>query len=265
MSALRSQPLFLDTMDQQIFTLHYPAESGARDTIIICSPAPQEIMRAQAALGQLARRLQEDGCHVLRFDYTGTGDSTGASDTVSMDQWLKDLLQVCTFARQQAPDTRLSLIGLRLGAAMAIRASEQLTVDRLVLWDPILDGIDYLREMEGSHARMFDLNAIEPPFASWRYGREQCWGFPWSESWRSQLAAVSPALLTPRARKTHVILSATNPLVRDICQDWEKKGLTIDLQHVGEPMPWSDERFIKIRAFPSAHLRRIQALWETQA
>ncbi|WP_141732824.1 serine aminopeptidase domain-containing protein [Oligoflexus tunisiensis] len=264
MSALRSQPLFLNTMEQQIFTLHYPAESGARDTIVICPPAPQEIMRAQAALGQLARRLQDNGCHVVRFDYSGTGDSTGASDSVSIDQWLKDLQQVCDFAKQQAPDTRLSLLGLRLGAALAIRASEQLTVDRLVLWDPVLDGIHYLHEMEGSHARMFKLNSTEPPFASWRYGKEQCWGFPWSESWRSQIAAVSPATLKPRAQKTHVILSATNPIVRDICQIWEREGCAIDLQHVGEPMPWSDERYIKIRAFPSSHLRRIQALWETQ-
>jgi pimeloyl-ACP methyl ester carboxylesterase len=250
-------------MDQQIFTLHYPAETHAQETIIICPPAPQETMRSQAALGQLARRLQEDGYNVLRFDYSSTGDSEGSSDSVSMDRWLQDVLKVYAFAEEQAPGTRISFMGLRLGAALAIRASQKAKVHRLVLWDPIVDGIHYLREMEASHKRMFQLNSIEPPFPSWRYGNEQCWGFPWSESWRSQIAAVSPALLVPKAHALHIILSATDPLVRHVSQNWQKQGLTIDLQHVGEPMHWGDERYIKIRAFPTAHLRRIQALWET--
>lgn len=264
MTALRSQPLFLNSMNQQIFTLHYPAEPGAQETVIICPPAPQEIMRSQAALGQLARRLQEDGLNVMRFDYSSTGDSEGVSDLASIDHWLQDVLQVCAFAKEQYPDSRLSLLGLRLGAALAIRASQKVNVDRLVLWDPIVDGIHYLREMEASHAGMFQLNPIEPPFPSWRYGKEQCWGFPWSETWRSQVAAVSPALLFPRAQTTHIILSATDPVVRDASQNWERHGLSIDVQHVGEPMHWGDERYIKIRAFPSAHLRRIQALWGTK-
>jgi hypothetical protein len=157
----------------------------------------------------------------------------------------------------------MSLLGLRLGAALAIRASQHVNVNRLVLWDPIVDGIHYLQEMERSHVRTFQLSPIEPPFPSWRYGTSQCCGFPWSEAWRSQIAAISPALLVPRAQKTHIILSATDPIVRDASQNWERQGIVIDMQHVGEPMHWGDERFIKIRAFPSAHLRRIQALWET--
>jgi hypothetical protein len=251
-------------MDQQIFTLQYPAEDHAQETVIVCPPAPQEIMRAQAALGQLAKRLQENGCHVLRFDYSNTGDSEGLSESASLDRWLQDILKVCAFAKERFPGTKISLMGLRLGAALALRASQHVQVERLVLWDPIVDGIHYLREMESSHARMFFISPIEPPFPSWRYGKEQCWGFPWSESWRSQIAAISPSLLIPRAQKTHIILSATDPVVRNSSQSWEKLGIRIDLQHVGEPMHWGDERYMKIRAFPSAHLRRIQALWETK-
>ncbi|HYX34952.1 MAG TPA: alpha/beta hydrolase [Oligoflexus sp.] len=264
MTAQRSRPFFLNSTSQQIFTLHYPAEGTAKETIVICPPAPQEIMRAQAGLGQLARRLQEDGYNVIRFDYSSTGDSEGTGDTASIDQWLQDILQVCTFAQEQTGGTVLSLVGLRLGAALAIRASHHTPLHRLVLWDPVLDGIHYLREMEASHARMFHLNAIEPPFPSWRYGQTQCWGFPWSEGWRSQIAAVSPALLVPKAKRTHIVLSATDPIARDVSQGWQKLGIQSDLQHIGEPMYWGDERYLKIRAFPSAHVRRIQALWETQ-
>lgn len=264
MTAQHSQPLFLDSHDQQIFALHYPAENTTQEAIVICPPAPQDIMRAQAALGQLARRLQDDGRHVMRFDYSGTGDSTGATDTLCIDHWLDDLLRVCRHARENLGATRLSLVGLRLGAALAIRASQLLPVDRLVLWDPVLDGVNYIRDMERSHARMFHLNEIEPPFPSWRYGKDQCWGFPWPENWRSQLAAISPALLIPRAARIHIILSATDPVVRDASLSWEKSGIQLDLQHVGEPLFWSDERYVKIRAFPAAHLRRIQALWEAE-
>jgi uncharacterized protein len=261
MSALRSQPFFLDAADDQVFTLHYPAEQS-RDVIVICPPAPQETMRSQASLGQLARRLHGDGHSVLRFDYRGTGDSSGSTDTTCLDQWLEDVLQVCRYGQSLGTGKRLSLIGLRLGGALAIRASQQLDIERLVLWDPIVDGLHYMQTMEISHARMFDLNVVEPPFASWRYGKDQCWGFPWNDAWRSQLAAISPTLLLPKARDLHIILSATDTLVRDATQDWEKRGVDSHLQHVGEPMDWGDERYVKIRAFPTAHLRRIQALWE---
>lgn len=263
MSAERSKPFFMMSDGQQIFALHYPLVKPSREAIIICQPAPQETMRSQAALGQLARRLQEDGRTVVRFDYSGTGDSEGAMDCLCLDQWLQDLLKVCAWTREHTGCERISLLGLRLGAALAIQASAQIDIHRLILWDPLVDGLDYLRDMEISHARMF--NEIEAPFASQRYGQNQCWGFPWTDSWRSQLAAISPALLKPKARHTHIILSAIDPRVRDVSESWEKAGVVLDVQHVGEPMHWGDERYLKIQAFPVAHLRRIQALWEVQA
>lgn len=264
MSTQRSQPIFLSSKEQHLFVLHYPAATKGRETIIICPPAPQEIMRAHAGLNQLAQRLQENGNNVIRFDYSGTGDSEGTSESVCLDQWLRDIIQVCTFAKERTGSTRLSLVGLRLGATLAIRVSQHINISRLVLWDPVLDGIDYLREMEASHSRMFELNMVEPPFASWRYSKEQCWGFSWSEIWRSQLAAIGPALLIPRADETHMILSTQDPIAENVYQAWKKNRINVCLQNIGIPMLWSDERYIKIRAFPAIHLRLIQALWETQ-
>ncbi len=265
MNAIKSQPLFLPSADRQIFVMHYsPDDTLRQEVIIICPPAPQEIMRSQASLGQLARRLQEDGFHVVRFDYSGTGDSEGNADSISLDQWHQDVLSIAGWAKFHLRYQKLSLIGLRLGASMAIRASQHLDIDRLVLWDPVIDGLNYLYAMERSHKKMFELNVIEAPFASSRYSPEQCWGFPWTEAWRSELASISQSTLQPKARTIDIILSATDPLVRDTCTLWQGRGISVELQNVGEPLFWGDERFVKIRAFPAAHLRRIQALWEAQ-
>jgi len=265
MNTVLSKAQFLPAADRQIFSLHYPAGQPERnETIILCPPAPQETMRSQAALGQLARRLQEDGFHVIRFDYSGTGDSEGFSDQISLDHWLLDLLSVYGWAQFHLRTQKISLLGLRLGAPLAIRASQQVNVERLVLWDPIIDGLNYLHDMEKAHVRQFQLNANEPPFPSLRYSGEQCMGFPWTSSWRAELAGISKSTLHPKAKKTHFVLSATDTLVRETCTLWQNHGLVADIQHVAEPLDWGSERYVKIRAFPAAHLRRIQALWEVQ-
>ncbi len=265
MTAVLSQPQFLTAADRQIFSLHYPAGlQGRNETIIICPPAPQEIMRSQAGLGQLARQLQGDGFHVIRFDYSGTGDSEGYAEQISLDHWLMDLLSVYGWAQFHLRTQKISLLGLRLGAPLAIRASQQVNVERLVLWDPIIDGLNYLYDMEKAHSRQFQMNSSEPPFPSFRYSDEQCLGFPWTSNWRAELAAISQSTLHPKAKKTHFILSATDPLVRDTCLLWQNHGLLADIQHIAEPLHWGSERYVKIRAFPAAHLRRIQALWEVQ-
>jgi pimeloyl-ACP methyl ester carboxylesterase len=51
--------------------------------------------------------------------------------------------------------TGLCLIGGRLGAALAVRAAERREdVRALVLWDPVLSGLDYLEEIGEEHRRV---------------------------------------------------------------------------------------------------------------
>jgi alpha-beta hydrolase superfamily lysophospholipase len=54
-----------------------PTRGSARGGILLCNPVGDDSVRAHRPLRHLAQRLANEGFAVLRFDYDGTGDSTG--------------------------------------------------------------------------------------------------------------------------------------------------------------------------------------------
>jgi pimeloyl-ACP methyl ester carboxylesterase len=101
----------------------------------------------------LAEQLEQAGFTVLRFDYRGTGDSSGGPEAMGVATWLEDVRAAAQELGRAAPGTRLVIVGLRFGATLASLASVRLPlrVRQLVLWDPVIDGLAYMREMAMSH------------------------------------------------------------------------------------------------------------------
>lgn len=119
---------------------------------MICNPFGQEYLRAHRSLRELANRLAAEGFHVLRFDYYGCGDSAGDSEEVSLEQCLLDISAAIAEVKEASASPRFALLGLRLGATLSAQlAAQRGDVERLVLWDPILDGAAYLRELRVAH------------------------------------------------------------------------------------------------------------------
>jgi pimeloyl-ACP methyl ester carboxylesterase len=118
---------------------------------VICHPFGQEYMRAHRALRELAERLAAGGFHVLRFDYSGCGDSAGESAEGTLEQWTRDIAAAMDEVRETSGAPRIGLVGLRLGATLAaLLAAERDDIERLVLWAPIRDGAAYLRELQAA-------------------------------------------------------------------------------------------------------------------
>lgn len=89
----------------------------------------------------LGDRLAQAGHDVLRFDYYGSGDSAGAEEEFSLEGCVEDTEAAVQEVQDLARVRRVTLVGLRLGAAVAATAAGRLRgVDRLVLWDPVSDG-----------------------------------------------------------------------------------------------------------------------------
>ena len=136
-------PFYFGTSERPLFGVYHPARSQqARDAgVVLCHPFGWEYMRTHRAFRQLAGRLTDVGFPVLRFDYSGTGDSAGDGREASLGQWLDDLSAAIDEIEDTAGVRRVSLIGLRLGAALAARAATtRPDLDRLILWNPVVTG-----------------------------------------------------------------------------------------------------------------------------
>jgi len=149
-SATRVQTaLFLGSNNRQVFAIyHPPVENGSQVLTVICPPLFNEYMRTQLALRELAISLAESGQHVLRIDYRGTGDSLGELGEVAISDWLEDIALAVREGRDLSGSSVVRLLGVRAGALLACRsAGASGDVERLVLWDPVPDGVDYLQTM----------------------------------------------------------------------------------------------------------------------
>lgn len=102
----------------------------------------------------LATQLERAGFSALRFDYGGTGDSLGSSEAVSIEQWVRDIGVAAQKLLDVSGARGIALVGLRFGASLAMLASARgdLRPRHLLMWDPIVDGGAYLRELEAQHA-----------------------------------------------------------------------------------------------------------------
>jgi len=141
------EPFFFGPGDEQLFaTYHPPATGHARLLTVICPPLFSEYMRTQLVLRELAITLADRGQHVLRFDYRGTGDSFGDLAEVAISDWLEDILLAIREGRDLSGSTMVQLVGVRAGALLACKAAGASDdVQRVVLWDPVPDGAQYLQ------------------------------------------------------------------------------------------------------------------------
>jgi pimeloyl-ACP methyl ester carboxylesterase len=131
---------------------HAPASrSGAPRGIgvVLCNPLGYEAMCAHRAYRHLAMRLAERGFPALRFDYHGTGDSSGYSDEPGrVEAWLASIDAAIGELRERAGVRSVGLFGVRFGATLAaMAAARRGDVDSLILWAPVPSGRAYVREL----------------------------------------------------------------------------------------------------------------------
>jgi alpha/beta superfamily hydrolase len=141
-------PFFFGTKERRLFGAYDPSRGAGRRGAVICYPWAREYLLAHPTNRHLARLLSGAGLHVLRFDYTGTGDSAGDFADASQEQWLADVETAVEELKETGQVSGVGLIGMRYGAALAAGiAARRRDIDRLVLWDPVFDGRAYLREL----------------------------------------------------------------------------------------------------------------------
>ena len=154
------EAFFLGPSKKQIFASYHPPIGGLGQVLtVICPPLFSEYMRTHPALRDLANSLAESGQHVLRFDYRGTGDSFGDVSEVVVSDWLDDIALAVREGCAISGSSLVRVLGVRAGALLASRsmgASDE--VQRLVLWDPVPNGSDYIEGLSRMRAAILEGN-----------------------------------------------------------------------------------------------------------
>ena len=129
------------------FGIAHPSEKpGKSHSLIICQPLLGEANWTHWALKQVAQRAARDGYDVFRFDFSGTGNSLVDTTSLSLATWTGDIERAMDVADERWKNDRTSVLGVRLGFALAALTSFHRDIENLVGWDPVLTGRTWLAE-----------------------------------------------------------------------------------------------------------------------
>jgi pimeloyl-ACP methyl ester carboxylesterase len=145
-----AMPVVFGPPDRAIFGFYHPAEGASRGVgVVLCNPLGYEAMCSHRTYRHLAERLAARGVPALRFDYQGTGDSSGSGDDPGRaEAWLASIDAAVAELRQRSGVASVAMFGVRFGATLAVTAAARgKNVEALLLWAPTATGREYVREL----------------------------------------------------------------------------------------------------------------------
>lgn len=229
---LGGMPLFFGAADHPLFGVHHsPSGRGGRgEGIVLCYPGPHEYRQVHFVFRQLARSLAGDGFHVMRFDYSGTGDSSGAMSSRDLETWARDIAVAADELRDRAGVRRISLVGMRLGASLALLAAGSVSASQLVLWDPVVSGAEYLEKLEALQRRT--LRDLHYPVSN-APARDELLGHVVTPVMRRALTGLDlRAVSLPKARRVTVVCAEERPEYAALQASIAASGVAAELTHV---------------------------------
>lgn len=141
---------FIESKNGKLFRAYAQPNTESKEVVMICNALGEEAKASFGVLSNLANLLWSKGWSIVRFDYSGTGDSEGTWFTISFQDWLNNCVDVLDDIKRCMHPVRIVVIGVRLGANIAAKLAatqhpEQLI--GLVLWAPILNLQHYERHL----------------------------------------------------------------------------------------------------------------------
>lgn len=213
---------------------HAPAGGAARAAgVVLCNPIGDDCIRAHRSFRHLAERLSSAGFAVLRFDFHGTGDSSGDERMPDRArEWLADIAHATFELRARSGVTDVALVGLRLGATLAMAAAARgAPVDSLVLWSPYLGGGAFVTESLRLHKmhKMIEPHSFTGGPSEYPDG-EEALGFFLSAEAKRDLAAIDLLAASQRPSQRALVIGATSasaeaPLVERL------RALGVETEH----------------------------------
>ena len=143
-------PVYFGPEGRKLFGwFHRPASAPTGPAMVICPPLGYPMIISHRGLRHLAAAAAGQGIPTLRFDYHGTGDSSGTDhDPGRIDAWIASVDQAIEEALRLSGSGRVVLAGLRVGCLFAAAAaSKRSDVAGLIAWAPVTSGRSEVREL----------------------------------------------------------------------------------------------------------------------
>lgn len=235
------EPFFFGPAPRRLYACHHfpVAQSAAARAVVICPATGHEYERSHRCLRQLALQLARAGHHVLRFDYRGTGDSSGEFALHGPADWKQDIHFAVDECLRLSGGKPLCVIGLRLGATLAAQAvAERDDVERLVLYAPVADGkslfdewkrdrLEYERKINRAARHETDAELL---------------GFNLTEAFRSALQALAlPESFRALRRALILTEQSGGKGVRRLAQALAANGTSVSVEAADAPSIWRQE------------------------
>lgn len=211
-------PFYFGDVNRALFGIHHqPTVSQFRNSaVVLCNPVGFEYSRVHSLYRHLAKKLAFNGYHVLRFDYYATGDSSGYSHEVSIEQCLKDIALSCDEIKTISATKKITIIGCRMGASLAVSAAKNYKLNHLVLWDPVINGEQYLRELQAMQKKMrVDPDRFDMNYLSDAADENELIGHPFTPELRNEIKRINlKNIEQTKARKIDILCYEDN-----VCSD----------------------------------------------
>jgi hypothetical protein len=142
------EPFWLGSGARRLYAALHEVPGAPSTGVVVVPPLLHEAPRSRRFIAEVCNELADMGLPALRFDFHGTGDSTGSGDEVDFASMHRDLDLAVAALRERTGVRRVVLLAWR-GGAFALRGwlDRGGVADLAVLWEPIEDGASWLQEL----------------------------------------------------------------------------------------------------------------------
>lgn len=238
-------PFYFGSPDKPLYGCYHEPRSGPDRGcgVILCAPLWFEYIYSHRAYRQLAARLCRAGFPTLQFDYYGSGDSGGDIEQGGLLQRLIDISTAIDEMRKRSGLAKVCLIGLRMGGTLSMMCgAERGDLEHLVLWDPVVSGKDYIREMRAVHTERLGWLA-KPKGGSPEGTYGEILGYPLTRSIVAELERVDiRAIRWKPANHTLAIVTSAKGGTGGLRKHLESTTTRLEYQELHGPRIWLPDR-----------------------
>tara|TARA_R110000787_G_scaffold13918_38_gene43343 strand:- start:3467 stop:4231 length:765 start_codon:yes stop_codon:yes gene_type:complete len=203
------EPMFFGPQERRLFGVRFePVVAPRRTAILICPSWGMEYMRSYRAVSTLGKLLAEQGFETLRLDYSSTGDSEGRTGEARLPHWMADIKTAVRELTELSGQTRIALLGVRLGAQLALQATleEGVKAEHLIQWDMPINVAHWLDEIRQLEAPYYEnKNRYRLTENKLFSGDEELMGMPMDKELEAALRNMAPDISQTQVPMTRLL------------------------------------------------------------